>query len=109
MAIITDNDGNYDEKIKQKYRDYEDIPNIKICASNNNTLRTLEPQFFDANRDFMDTIKTVIDAESVDDEKLVDFMTKDKTGWALKVFNSEEKFSYPQYIQEAIKWIHDGE
>lgn len=109
VAIITDNDGNYDEKIKQKYRDYEDIPNIKICASNNNTLRTLEPQFFDANRDFMDTIKTVIDAESVDDEKLVDFMTKDKTGWALKVFNSEEKFSYPQYIQEAIKWIHDGE
>ena len=45
VAVITDNDGDYEQKIQNKYENFANIECIKIFADNRNELRTLEPQF----------------------------------------------------------------
>ena len=86
-----------------------DCSYIKICASKNNDLKTLEPQFADANKDYIDTLRTVIGANEKQHPNIVEYMIDNKTEWALKVFNSNNKFNYPQYIQEALKWTYGEE
>ncbi len=110
VAVITDNDGNYETKIKNKYKDYKDVTCVKICASDNNELKTLEPQFVDANNDKLDELRKIIGIEKDDYPTPVSisgYMEKNKTDWALEVFNSKKKFEYPQYIIDAIDWVHD--
>ena len=36
-------------------------------------------------------------------DEVIEFMTKNKAEWALRVFDSEYKIVYPEYIQNAIK------
>lgn len=107
VAVVTDNDGNFDTKIINKYKDFLEIPHIKICASNNNELKTLEPQFVDANNSNIDVLRTVIGVSEEIHPNMVDYMIENKTEWALRIFNSSIIFNYPQYIQEAIKWIYE--
>ncbi len=40
-------------------------------------------------------------------EKISEYMEKHKTSWALKVFEAKENYSYPKYIQDAIKWCDE--
>ena len=35
-------------------------------------------------------------------EEIIEFMTNNKAEWALRVFDSELKIIYPEYIQNAI-------
>jgi putative ATP-dependent endonuclease of OLD family len=109
VAVVTDNDGDFGTKIQNKYKEYLDCSYIKICASKNNDLKTLEPQFADANKDYIDTLRTVIGANEKQHPNIVEYMIDNKTEWALKVFNSNNKFNYPQYIQEALKWTYGEE
>jgi putative ATP-dependent endonuclease of OLD family len=50
VAVVTDNDGKYDEKITKKYEDYARVDCISIFADKREDLNTLEPQFVDANK-----------------------------------------------------------
>lgn len=112
VAVVTDNDGDYDKKITQKYRDYFDITWIKICASENNDLDTLEPQFVDANKEHLDDIRNVlgINEESYPNTDTIQkYMRNCKTDWALGVFCSESNFNYPDYINKAVDWIVDDD
>lgn len=105
VAVITDNDGKYDEKITNKYRDYSDINHIKISADIRNDLNTLEPQFIDANRSDLTTLCEVIGFKGEGDfETIKKFMINGKTEWALKLFESKNKLEYPQYIKEVAEW-----
>ena len=112
VAVVTDNDGKYETRIKNKYEAYLGIACIKICASENNELETLEPQFVEANKDKLDDIRRAIGIKKEDyptQENLSDYMEDNKTDWALSVFKSETLFDYPLYITEAIDWVHEGE
>lgn len=112
VAVVTDNDGKYETRIKNKYRDYESIACIKICASDNNDLKTLEPQFAEANKENLGDIREAIGIKQEDyptQKSVSDYMEDNKTDWALTVFKSTKVFSYPVYITEAIAWIHEGE
>lgn len=112
VAVVTDNDGKYETRIKSKYKDYEDIACVKICASDNNNLKTLEPQFVDANKEKLDDVREVIGIKQADypaQKNVSDYMEDNKTEWALNVYKSAKKFNYPLYIAEAIDWIHEGE
>ena len=60
VSIITDNDGDYDNKIKRKYENYADCPTIKIFADTNNDLSTLEPQVVEANNDNLVLLRKVL-------------------------------------------------
>lgn len=112
VAVVTDNDGNYESKITKKYKDYENIACIKVCASNDECLKTLEPQFVEANKDNLIGIRELIgilEANFPIQKDVSDYMEDNKTEWALKVFNSDKTFNYPAYITDAIDWIHEDE
>jgi len=108
-AVITDNDKNYEVKVERKYSDYKDIENISIFADNRNELHTLEPQFVDANKDDLRTLRTVLgikDANYPTEESITEYMKANKAKWALKVFESDKKLKYPDYIKRAVQWCN---
>ena len=112
VAVVTDNDGKYEQKIKEKYKDYESVVCIKVCASDNNSLKTLEPQFARANNSFLSELRTVLNIKETDyptEKDVSDYMETNKTYWALSVFVTDKSFCYPDYIESAIAWVYEGE
>lgn len=110
IAVVTDNDGNYEEKIIKKYKDYIDggYPNIKICADPRNEFNTLEPQFVEANLQNLSNLKNIIGITGeLSRDEIIKYMENNKTEWALKVFNTQSDFDIPQYINNAINWVKD--
>ena len=110
VAVVTDNDGNYKNNIKKKYREYKKSENIKIFADKRKKLNTLEPQFLDANKEQWEVLLTAlkIDAEKYDTEKKVlKYMKSNKTKWALNVFETEEDVKFPKYIKKVVKWCNE--
>ena len=110
VAVITDNDGDFDNKITKKYNDYQDVDYIKIFADDRNALNTMEPQFVDANNEDLDALCTAIgvNKESYDSsEKITSYLASNKTKWALKVFESSSTVKYPNYILNAVKWCDE--
>tara|TARA_B100001059_G_C17837001_1_gene588894 strand:- start:2057 stop:3706 length:1650 start_codon:yes stop_codon:yes gene_type:complete len=110
VAVITDNDGNYDNTITQKYKDYLEHAHISIFADDRNNLNTLEPQFADANKDVLPALCKALELNvktfnTV--EKLSAKLQTQKTSWSLKVFESKDKFSYPEYITKAVEWCNE--
>lgn len=109
VAVITDNDGDYEKNIENKYKDFKDLECISIFADGRNDLRTLEPQFVEANNgDLSKLCRTIeIDNNSYDtEEKISEYMIKNKTKWALCVFESDNKLNYPKYIVDAVEWCN---
>ena len=110
VAVVTDNDGDYEVKITNKYEDYEGLDTIVIFADDNEDLKTLEPQFASANNEQLEKLCEVIGIDFEDystQEDISEYMRKNKTKWALKVFNSEEKLNYPDYINRVINWCDE--
>ncbi len=107
VAVITDNDGDYNSKIINKYKDFKNMDNIKIFADENNVLNTLEPQFVEANN--WEMLKKIVVSEKCQNScktkaELIDYMIKNKTTWALRIFESDEKVEFPEYIKNAVRW-----
>jgi putative ATP-dependent endonuclease of OLD family len=110
IAVVTDNDHDYENKITKKYQDYVGSESIKIFADDRNDLHTLEPQFAKANEDQLKKLCDVIglDYSAYNTVYLVsEKMKKMKTKWALKVFESEESLNYPKYILDTITWANE--
>jgi putative ATP-dependent endonuclease of OLD family len=110
IAVITDNDEDYDNKITKKYKDYSTFPFIKICADDRNKLRTLEYQFTDANKNDLQKLCNVVEIDFKEyntEEKIIQYLVNNKTNWALKVFSSDIELSYPDYILEAVRWCNE--
>jgi len=117
VAVVTDNDGDV-AGLKQKYKDYlaqgaatkkfikicfdatEDSGTLKVgkCSFNYNTL---EPKMVKANN--LQKLNTVLGTAYKSVEELHAFMRSNKTDCALKIFDTAETISFPQYILEAIK------
>lgn len=110
VAVITDNDGDYNTKIIKKYKDYEQSMCIKIYADNRNKLNTLEPQFVDANKKDLKKLCDAIGVSQADyatPNALSEYMQTNKTKWALKVFESKDAVKYPEYINNAVSWCNE--
>lgn len=110
VAVVTDNDGNYDQKITQKYELFSDDEYISIFADEREELNTLEPQLVDANREQLERLCQItgisFERYSVENE-ISEYMQKNKTDWALNVFNSEDSLNYPEYIKQVITWCDE--
>lgn len=110
VAVVTDNDGKYEEKITKKYKDYSKIGWITIFADDRNILNTLEPQFVDANKSQLETLCNTIGLDFLEYDtidKISEYMQKNKTDWALSVFESATKLNYPDYINRVIEWCNE--
>lgn len=100
--VITDNDGNYERNVKNKYEDYQESY-IHICASENNELNTLESQFLYQSSNY-EKLQKVLNKELLSKEQLNEFMKNNKADWALKVYlDQSERFDYPEYILNATR------
>ena len=112
INIVTDNDGNIQKNINEKYKDYikqyGDL--IKIFYENDETLNTIEPSVLEVNSrddDVLEKFRRVISKSKSmlgkNQDELSSFMTKNKVEWGLRVFDSVESIEYPEYIKNAIK------
>lgn len=110
VIIVTDNDGDIGSNIKNKYTDYLDKDNLIFIYEENENLNTIEPSVLEVNCDNgvpSDIFKEVISKRnsmmSKSKQEILDFMRKNKAEWALRVFDSEIKINYPEYIKNAIR------
>lgn len=114
VVVLTDNDGDVDA-LKKKYENYlgsnaKDF--IKICfdqiidsgdlkigeASFN--YNTLEPKILKVNS--LQKLNVILGTSFNTDNKLHEYMKKNKTECALKIFGSTEDINFPDYILEPI-------
>ncbi|MFH0989857.1 MAG: AAA family ATPase [bacterium] len=105
VRVVTDNDRSYEIKVKKKYKQYENSKIITIYADSNDDLNTLEPQIVHANKDRLSDLRTVLgigEEEYPDEKSISDYMHGNKTECALKLFESEKDFIFPNYILRAI-------
>ena len=106
VAVITDNDGDFDTNITHKYQGYLGLTHIFISADNKNDLNTLEPQFFDVNKHDLSKLRSVIGYPTTytENQQIINYMINQKTDWALKLFESDIILEYPIYIKRVVEW-----
>ncbi|TDO28148.1 ATP-dependent nuclease [Sediminibacterium goheungense] len=111
VVVVTDNDGNI-AAVKNKYKNYLDDnakQNIKICFDSevdsgdmqDFNYNTLEPKFLKANS--RELLNKVFGKTYQTDDEIRKYMKANKTECALKIFETQEKLNFPQYILDAIK------
>lgn len=109
ISIVTDNDGNI-KGLKERYSDYIDNPLTRFFYEKNETFNTLEPSVLNANCEddgiptekFKNVVYKKSKNKNLSFEEMSSFMQKNKTEWAMRVFDLEEKIEYPEYITDVI-------
>ncbi|MBC2716050.1 MAG: AAA family ATPase [Desulfobacteraceae bacterium] len=100
VAVVTDNDENFEKHVEEKYADYLAAPNINICYDTDDDASTLELQIVKYNK--LDKMNQILGCDKRTKNSLSKYMVNNKTECALKIFESPEKIVIPDYIQEAI-------
>lgn len=100
VAVVRDNDGDAAGKTAL-FTDYAANPNITICIDTDDAARSLEPQLVKANG--WEAINTLLETERISEAYLLKHMESHKTEVALKLFESSEAITIPEYIQSAIE------
>ena len=101
VRVVTDNDGNTDAVIA-KYAAYAGDANIRICFDRDEACKTLEPQLLKANG--REKVNRILGTAFENNDALLKHMGgSNKTGTALKIFDSGEAFTIPKYIEHAIE------
>jgi len=101
VVVVTDNDGDYANKVDEKYKDFKLFSNIKICRSDNNLLPTMEPQIVACNS--LKFLNKIFGTLHKDQESLKKYMENNKTECALKIFEAKEDIKFPQYVTDSIE------
>ena len=100
VAVVTDNDGDYENKVDKKYEAYKTYPSIKIHRSDNNAAASLEPQLVECNN--LETLNKIFNKACKNKEELNDYMKANKTECALKIFETTQQIKFPQYVENAV-------
>jgi putative ATP-dependent endonuclease of the OLD family len=110
VAVVADNDGDFDKNITKKYQSYSEIQFIKIFVDKRPLLPTLELQIVDANKD---NLKLLCEILSINETKfntielISKYMIANKTESALKIFNSAKSIKFPNYINDVVDWCNE--
>lgn len=110
IIIVTDNDGDIQKNINDKYSEYLDKTNLVFIYEKNEMLNTIEPSVLEANckngkptEIFKKVISKNGSMKNKNKQEVLSFMTNNKAEWAFRVLESEEKINYPEYIKDAVK------
>lgn len=95
VAVVTDNDENYQRNCIDKYSDFTDKENIKIFYESDNLKRTFEMVLEDVNKQL---------CKDLFGDTAVNYMLKNKTEAAYQLMNASNVVT-PDYIERAIRWI----
>ena len=102
-AVIRDNDGDYQKKCVDSYKDYVD-PAIGIFADKNKERSTFEICFYEDNQ----TICNDLFAAGRVKLTVLDYMLSNKADVAFELLDKKETdLKAPSYISEAIAWIKE--
>jgi putative ATP-dependent endonuclease of OLD family len=101
VVVVTDNDGDYQRHVVEKYEPYKAITTIRIYADSDNAAETLEPQFAKCNS--LEQLNNVLGRKCADVPAIVAYMKGNKTEWALKIFESNKPVTFPKYIADAVQ------
>lgn len=96
VAIITDNDENYQKHCIDKYAIYSGETNISVFYDNDNTKSTFEIVLYNSNSALCDNIFGA---------GAQDYMLKNKTEAAYSLLSQNQAIVVPEYIKRAIEWI----
>ncbi|MDP3387453.1 MAG: AAA family ATPase [Eubacteriales bacterium] len=105
VTVVTDNDHDV-ESVRTRYGKYGEL--VTLCVEGNNILHSLEPSILAVNVSNFEDFKSIVycgkDIKTRTLKDIEEFMSKaqNKTEWSMRVFESEKKIKYPQYILEAI-------
>ena len=103
-AVVTDNDGDYAGKVDARYQDYAAFDFITLHRSDDNTLKTLEPQLVAAND--LEALSRALNRDFGSKLDAVTYMATYKTDAALALHDTTETLNMPAYIRKAIDDIN---
>lgn len=116
VVVVTDNDGDIQKNINDKYVDYlgdNAKQNIKICfdstvetgelmiGKKHYNYNTLEPKILNSNS--LSKLNAIFGTSYTAEDELRKYMKSNKTECALNIFDTQEEMAFPDYILEAIK------
>ena len=102
-AVVTDNDGDIDKNITQKYADFSVQQNIQIFNDTDIARSTFEICLYADNQSSLDSLfssgrRTLT---------IQEYMLKNKADCAFSILESNTDIAVPQYISNAIQWIKE--
>jgi putative ATP-dependent endonuclease of the OLD family len=97
-VVVTDNDGDV-AKAETRYQEYAGYSFIRVYVGQG-APKTLEPQLLEANG--LAVMNTVLGKSFATDDELLEYMAAHKTDCALKIFESPETITMPEYIRGAV-------
>ena len=103
VAVVNDNDGDFEHNVTERYESYISHPFITVHASSDNALKTLEPQIVASAG--LGTINTVLGKSFASDDEASEYLVRNKTDAALALFETDQAITWPQYVQDAIDGI----
>lgn len=98
VAVITDNDKDFQKHCVDKYTDYSGDANIEIFYDSDNTRHTFEIVLYEDNPALCD---------SLFDSDAQDFLLNNKTEAAYLLMSQDQPITVPDYIKRAIDWIRE--
>lgn len=120
VSVVTDNDGNIDS-LESKYANYigqnkkdnieicydtiVDPPSFQLNDDQKFNFNTLEPKLLKSNS--LEVINNVLGKNYTNLKDLLIHMKSNKTDCAIKIFNSDIKINYPNYIMSSIGVIDE--
>ena len=100
-AVIRDNDGDFQKKCIDDYKEYES-GKVKVFFEANNALRTFEICMYEANKTVCDDQFTNGYIKSTPQ----DYMLNNKADAAFRLLEHKSAdLIAPDYIKNALKWI----
>ena len=98
VAVVTDNDGDYQKNCKMKYQEYDGNTKIRVFCEENVLLNTFEKTIHSLNQDL---------CRSIFKENAENYMLSNKTESAFELLSQGSSIEIPDYIKDAIKWISE--
>lgn len=105
VAVLTDNDGNYDENVRTVYNGYMsgEYGNIQIFSDKNDSRYTFEVAVYEDNISICDELFS----RSRKSLSVENYMLTNKAEAAFRLMMEKGKdLVVPQYIQDALKWVN---
>ncbi|MCL1917199.1 MAG: hypothetical protein FWG14_02605 [Peptococcaceae bacterium] len=110
VSIVTDNDGDIDKHITQKYNGYVDSDYCSFFYESDESLNTIEPSVVAVNLEsgtpteaFLKAISKNGSMSGKTANEAKAYMVNNKVEWAMRVFDSLEKIQYPGYLKNVIE------
>ena len=98
VAVITDNDGDYQKNCVNKYETFALDSNLQVFFHNNNDQRTFEVVLYTYNTSLCDELFG---------DAAQDYMLKNKSEAAYSLLSQNRGIIVPNYIKRAIDWIRE--